>query len=287
MTRQDQSITLSVTDRDKAQLEALALEFGMKWGDRPNISKLVKAIAQHKLLIAPNNDWKDSRLEALKHAIDALTDLGKIEDAQIIAELLLSRSELPTPLRREVEQFFHNPPPPWRLEIERYIRQQQPFELTYQDAAENTWQFHIHHAKIGMHEDRQYLDCWCEETEGNQDLGELQHNRCLRLDRIPPEAAIAPLDKQWRSHLSQIEIEIHLFSGLAFGYKTKQTEDVLNEWLTKTPPVRRVIRKVSNTFWFFREILRYGEDCEIVSPDSVRQRFQQKIKAMRDRYQID
>ncbi|MGV2387901.1 MAG UNVERIFIED_CONTAM: hypothetical protein LVR29_05075 [Microcystis novacekii LVE1205-3] len=33
--------------------------------------------------------------------------------------------------------------------------------------------------------DRLYLDCWCEETEGNQDISELHHNWSLRIDRIP------------------------------------------------------------------------------------------------------
>ena len=44
MSRKGQSITLSVSERDKAALEAIALEFGMMWGDDPNISKLIKNI---------------------------------------------------------------------------------------------------------------------------------------------------------------------------------------------------------------------------------------------------
>ena len=32
---------------------------------------------------------------------------------------------------------------------------------------------------------REYLECWCEEPKGNQDLPELSHDWCLRLDRIP------------------------------------------------------------------------------------------------------
>jgi hypothetical protein len=56
MSRKGQSITLSVSERDKTQLEAIALQFGMKWGDDPNISKLIKAIAQHELIVSKNND---------------------------------------------------------------------------------------------------------------------------------------------------------------------------------------------------------------------------------------
>ncbi|WP_347608608.1 hypothetical protein [Trichormus azollae] len=40
MSRKGQSITLSVLEGDKTELDVIALEFGMKWGDHPNISKL-------------------------------------------------------------------------------------------------------------------------------------------------------------------------------------------------------------------------------------------------------
>jgi hypothetical protein len=46
MGRRGQSVTLSISDRDKAQLEQIAAEQGMLWGDRPNISRLVEAIGQ-------------------------------------------------------------------------------------------------------------------------------------------------------------------------------------------------------------------------------------------------
>jgi hypothetical protein len=49
-------ITLSLKEQDRSHLEALALEFGYTWGDRPNISKLVEAIARRQLTIAPNHD---------------------------------------------------------------------------------------------------------------------------------------------------------------------------------------------------------------------------------------
>ena len=285
MSRKGQSITLSISERDKAQLEALAQEFGKTWGDRPNISKLIGAIARRQLLIAPNHDWKEQRLQALKQGVEALTDAGKIDVALEIVNLLLERYELSIPLRAEMERFLENPPPAWRIAIENYIHRQQPFQLTYQDAAERVWHFHIYHATIDRHENRQYLDCWCDETEGNQDLAELQHNWCLRLDRIP-EAAIAPIDGEWRKNLDRIPVEMHLFRGLAFAYRTTTGQDTINEWLPDVPQVRRVVRQVSNTFWFFREVFRYGEDCEIVSPENVRDRFKQKLRTLSQLYDL-
>ena len=284
MSRKGKSITLSVSERDKAELENLALEFGMTWGDRPNISKLVEAIARGQLLIAPNHDWPQQRINALNQARTALIDAGQIDNAIAIANLLLERSEITIPLRQELEQFIAKPTLPWRLAVERYIHRQQPFQLSYQDAAERIWQFKIHYAEIAIHSDRQYLDCWCEETEGNRDLPELAHNWCLRLDRIAPESAINPIPGIWHAGLDTIAVELHLSRGLAFAYESKTTKDEINEWLPEQPQTRRVVRQVSNTFWLMREVLRYGRDCEVIAPDSVRQQVKQEIAALFQQY---
>lgn len=287
MSRKGQSITLSISDRDKAELEALALDLGMTWGDRANISKLVEAIARRQLTIAPNHDWKIERIQALNQARSALVDAGRIEDAVAIAQLLIERSELTIPLRAELEQFIAKPIEAWRLQLERFIRQEQPFQLSYQDAAERVWQFTIRYAAIASHEERQYLDCWCEETEGAQGLVELQHNRSLRLDRIT-DAAIHRAAGTWRSTgLATILVELHLFRGLAFAYRSKTAIDTVNEWHEELPQVRRVVRQVSSTFWLVREILRYGQDCEVIAPESVRELMRQEVLGMCDRYGVE
>jgi len=283
MGRKGQSITLSVSEQDKAQLEAIAREQGMLWGDRPNISRLMEAIAHRELLIGRNNDWSETRIKALQQSIQALIDAGHPDSAQIIIQLLLERSELPILLRSEFEHALTTPLAPWRLEVNQYIRLQTPFQLTYQDAAERAWRFTIRHAKIVPYERRQYLECWCEETEGNRELPELQHNWTLRLDRIS-DVALSPVSGQWHSNLDDFEIEIYLLRGLAFAYESK-TSDIQNDWLNdRNPPVRRIVRKVSNTFWFFREVFRYGEDCIIVAPEAVKIRFKQKLQFLCEHY---
>ncbi len=282
MNRKAQSLNLSVSERDKAQLEEIAFEFGMMWGNRPNISKLVEAIARRQLLIAPNNDWSETLITALKEAVYALTDAGKIEEALIVADLLLSRSELSLPLQREIENFKENPPPPWRIEINRYIHRNKPFQLSYQDATGRLWSFTVRHAQVIPHEERQYLDCWCEETEGNQDIEELVHNWSLRLDRIP-EAGVVSIPGLWRSSLAQLPVELHLFGRLAFSYKTK-AEDVESEWLAEAGQIRRVVRQISSTYWFIREVLRDAPDIVIVSPESVRDRLKQKLISLYEQY---
>lgn len=285
MGRRGQSVTLSISDNDKTQLEQIAAEQGMLWGDRPNISRLVEAIARRELLISRNNDWQETRIRALYQSIQTLTDAGHLGSAQIVAQLLAERSELPIPLRHEIDRYRETPPVPWRQDIDQYIRRQQPFQLAYRDAADRPWSFTIRHAQIVSYERRQYLECWCDETEGNQDLPELEHNWNLRLDRIP-EAAVSAIKGKWQANLDVLEVEIHLLRSLAFAYESKTT-DISNTWVNHlNPPVRRILRKISSCFWFFREILPYGNDCVIISPAGVRDRFKQKLQDLSKIYEI-
>ena len=282
MSRKGESITLSISDRDKAQLEELALELGMMWGDRPNISKLVEAIARKQIQISQNTEWSSDRIEALKSAYRLLSDMGELDRAKIIASLLLERSELTSPLRREIEKSLDNIPESWRKTIDRYIKQKQPFRLRYLDAADRPYEFSIYYAQVNPHDKRLYLDCWCEEIEGSNDILMLQHNRCLRLDRIPNEAAITSIQGKWRSQLDQIHVTFNLSGNLAHAYQSKE-EDIDNTWL-ENQPIRQIIRKISSTFWFYREIMPYAEDCEIIAPDDVREKFIEKVRSFYLKY---
>lgn len=283
MARKRPSITLSIEEHEKVQLEQLALEFGQTWGEKPNVSKLIKAIAQGKLRLAANHDWSRDRLDTLNRAFNLLKDAGQLNEALELASLLLQRSELNQPLRQEIQAWVEQPSAPWRSDLDRCIRQQRPFRLAYQDAAGRIWSFTVRHAKIERHEDRQYLDCWCDETEGNGDVDALKHNWSLRLDRIPEEAAIASAQGHWQPKLSDIQVEFHLIHGLAFGYRSKTEADLSNEWMPDQQ-IRRVVRRVHNTFWFFREVRRYGADCVVVGPEDVRDRFAQDVIAMARHY---
>ncbi|MBO0347706.1 WYL domain-containing protein [Phormidium pseudopriestleyi FRX01] len=281
MSRKAESITLSISERDKIRLQGLAIELGMTWGDRPNITRLVEAIARRELQIAPNNDWSNTRIEALDCALDALTDAGRILEAQAIAQLLQERSELSIPLRNKIERFLETPPHPWRIELDRYILRQQPFQLSYQDATGRLWTFTVRHAQINRHEERQYLDCWCEETEGNLDIPKLMHNWCLRLDRIP-EAAIFPIKGPWRPQLAQIAVKIHLCNRLAFAYKPKPG-DISADWLENQ--VKQVVRRISSTYWFIREVKREAPDMMVIAPQSVRDRLRETFLGICQRYE--
>jgi predicted DNA-binding transcriptional regulator YafY len=127
------------------------------------------------------------------------------------------------------------------------------------------------------------LDCWY--LENNQgEILELQHNWSLRLDRIT-DAAIVSIEQSWQNGLDTIPVEIYFFEGLAHGYKSKKNRDEVNEWLDESMKIKRVARSVSSPFWFKREIFRYGKDCEVISPQIMRDAVVFDIKAMEQRYQ--
>jgi predicted DNA-binding transcriptional regulator YafY len=223
------------------------------------------------------NVWSDEHIEILYKALCLFTDMGKMDEALKIANLLLESDELNIPLREEIETFRRNHKSSWRYEIDDYIDRQQPFKLSYQDAIGKLWNFTVHYAKVVPHEERQYLDCWCQETEGHQDIEQLRHNWSFRLDRIS-EATIIPINGKWLHDLETIKVEMHLFGSLAHAYKSKQNNDISNEWLDiDGKQVRRLLREVSYTFWFFREVIRYGKDCIIVKPNSLRERFEKNL----------
>ncbi len=283
MTRTGSAITLSLQERDKQALQQIALDLGITWGDKPNISKLIEAIARRQLLVLPNDNWTDARITALDAARKILLDNGKDQSSRIIAELLVSRSEIKIPLRSELESFLTQLKPTWRKIIDQHIASNKPFELAYRDAADRAITFTVRYATIESIEKRQYLQCWCEESTGNEDLTPLNHNWTLRLDRIA-DAAISPLKGKWHQGLVTIPVTLHFHNRLAFAYESK-LNDLENDWHPEQTKVKKVVRLVSSTFWLFREVLPYGADCEIVSPPEMVEMFRQKVSELSDRYQ--
>ena len=277
MTRPGRSLTLSISDQEKAQLEQLALDFDQTWGDKPNISRLIKAIARGHLRVALNHDWSQERITILNQIRNHLIDAGHRTEALALAALLLERSELNHPLRQEIQRFVDQPTVPWRADIETSIRRQRPFCLTYQDTAGQIRNFSVRYAKVVTFEEREYLACWCDETADNQDLPELHHNWILRLDRIPEETVIGPLAGPWQPELAFLDVEIHLSGRLALAYRSKTGHDLVNQW-DPDRQIRRVVRRINHSFWFLREIRRYGPDCLVHSPATLRDRVVMDLK---------
>lgn len=74
MTRKQESVTLSLTPEDKAELEKIALEFGILWGDKPTVSGLMKSIAKRDLLVSKSDKPTKQKRALIKDAIASIQD---------------------------------------------------------------------------------------------------------------------------------------------------------------------------------------------------------------------
>lgn len=74
MSRKSESITLSLTPEDKASLEEIALEFGCNWGEKPNVSKLMKLIANGELLVSKSGNPTKQKRALIRDAIASIQD---------------------------------------------------------------------------------------------------------------------------------------------------------------------------------------------------------------------
>ena len=281
MPRKKEALTLSVPPGTKEQLEALASRLNILWGKKPSPSGLIVAIAQQQLEVGQRFPLTSVQVQSLEQAAKLLIDSGYIPEAQTLIALVLERANLEPPQRQSLLQLISQPVEAWQVLLDQRIENRQPFRLYYQDAQKKAWEFTVRYAQIKVREKRFYLETWNEETEGNYDIPELAHNRSLRLDRITNLATL-PIEGEWRDNQDFVKVQLHFYRGLARAYEAK-AEDVSDTW---DGNVRKVVKEVSNTFWLIREVSQYWEDCEIVSPESVRDRVKQKLRLQCQQYEL-
>lgn len=285
MPRKKETLTLSVPPGTKEQLEAIARRLGIFWGKSPSPSGLVAAIAQQQLQVGRESLTLDSKqVEALQQAAKALIDAGHVEEARTINTLLLKQGDPEAPLRQALLQQQTQPIQAWRDRIDQLIAERQCFHLKYRNAQSQELEYTVRYAEPRFYEKRFYLQIWCEETEEAErdtpDMPEIWHNRCLRFDRI---LDIEPIPGVWKGSLDSIKVYLHLRRGLASAYEPRP-EDEDNVVLGD---IRQVVRRVVNPFWLVREVLRYGKDCQVMAPNSVRERVKREIRELWQSYSIE
>lgn len=241
-----------------------------------SVSAFVQAIADEQILLG-RAALSLPEQQAMLAGVSALTKSADLKSARTLTNFALNNLQLKEVIA-QLDEIRNAITSPWIMQIEEFIAKQQSFGLSYQDAAGSLWAYTAHYAKINYHEKRYYLECWCEETGGNRDcIAELQHNWTLRLDRIV-DAGIVPIDGEWRSGLDEVAVEFDLLGGLAHAYQQRPNDNKL-DWISSDPPIIRVVRQISNSFWFVREILSYGKDCIVRSPQILRQTIKEHFKA--------
>jgi predicted DNA-binding transcriptional regulator YafY len=283
MPRKKEALTLSVPPGTKEQLEALASRLNILWGKKPSPSGLIVAIAQQQLEVGKPFTLAPDQVKALQQAIKILHDSGQIAEAQTLIGLLLERGNLEAPQRQLLMQQANQFAEAWRIIVDQHRNNQQPFILLYRNNQDQDLEYTVRYSEIGFEEKRFYLNIWCEETEDikDTDFPELIHNRCLRLDRIK---AILPTSGKWRQEgLDYLKVYLHFSRGMIKAYEPR-AKDISTEVVGE---VRQVVRLVSNPFWLVREVLRYGGDCVVVSPESVREQVKQKLRIQCQQYDLE
>lgn len=287
MPRKKETITLSIPPGTKEQLEAIASRLNILWGKEPSVSGLIVAIAQQQLEVGKPFTLAPDQVKALQQATKILHDSGQIAEAQTLISLLLERGNLETPQRQSLMQQANQFAEAWRIIVDQHRNKQQPFLLLYLDAQERELEYTARYAEISFEEKRFYLNIWCEETDDikNPDFPELIHNRCLRLDRIK---AIVRTSGQWREQgLEYLEVYLHFKRGMVKAYEPRNVDIRDEVVVVGEEKVRQVVRRVSNPFWLIREVLKYGEDCIVVSPENVRKLLKTKIISLCRQYDLE
>jgi len=283
MPRKKDTITLSIPPGTKEKLEELARRLKILWGKEPSISGLIVAIAEKTLEVGTPFTLDSNQVNALQRAVKALNDVGRIGEAQTVLALLLERGNLEAPLRQSLMKHASQPTQGWRIQIEDCIKKQQPFYILYRNSQDQELEYTVRHAEPRFFDNRFYLLIWCQETQDVEndipELPELWHNRCITFDRV---RSVLPISGNWRGELDYLEVQLHFRGWLVKGYQPKD-DDIKDEMIGDA---RRVVRRVANEFWLIREVLRYEENCVILSPDKIRDRLKHKLRNLCQLYEL-
>ncbi|WP_375513650.1 transcriptional regulator [uncultured Nostoc sp.] len=284
MPRKKETITLSIPPGTKEQLEAIARRLNITWGKEPSISGLIVAIAQQSVEVGKPFTLDSNQVNGLQQAIKALSDAGRIGEAQTVITLLLERGNLDAAMRQSLLKQASKLVQAWRSQINEYRQNQQPFYLLYENSQGQELQYTVRYAEPRFFDTRFYLMIWCEETEDVEnlipDLPELWHNRNLIFDKI---RSIVPASGEWREGLDYLKVYLQFRGWMVKSYQRRE-DDLEDEMIGD---VRQVVRGVVNDFWLIREVARYWEDCVIVSPESLRDRLKQKLLTLCNLYDIE
>lgn len=287
------ALTLSLPDGAYERLDEMALEMGFRWGTRGNPSALVAAIALGDL--APVALDRGT-MHALQRAVTALADLDLGEEARAVLALLERHGTVPPEVRLQVMQQFGQAETPLRKQLEDFIARKQPFVLDYMNGVGQTQRLTVLYACIRAQERRSYLEIRTKESTGNREIGPLSHNWVLRLDRV---AALEPVglvgagaaesgaiddlealmsmpvaaEEAWAGELEHVVAILRMTGALARSYQLRADEDLGTEitFDSRTKRTERLVkRRVTSSFWFLRDVLRFGGECVIEGPQELR-----------------
>lgn len=129
--------------------------------------------------------------------------------------------------------------------------------------------------EIEFHDDHYYLVAYCYQARSILEY---------RLDRIVPgsiQILPARAEGNWKRHM--VDFKYRLLPLLASAGATQRFPEIVTFEPQKDGSLIVTARGYSE-FWIIREILRYGEQAEILGPPALRAQFKRKVEAMAELY---
>jgi predicted DNA-binding transcriptional regulator YafY len=281
--RNQTTLTLSVPPGTKDRLAAIAERLGLRWGEQPSPSKLVAAIADGSVSVGAPVGLTGAQAAALLEALRALHDTGHVPEARELAPLLTSTGHLGPDQRMAVYAELARSELPFRGVIEEAIAHRTPIVLQYLGLKGTPSQYLARHVELTIRERRWYVDIYTEDKP-SADIPELAHNRCLRLDKIVSAVPVLHAER-WAPELSSIVAQLRLH-GEDARYYERHDDDVHVGDLVETAavPERAVMRRVTFSWWFVRDILRHGSACRVEGPPALVEVVAGHLRRASERY---
>lgn len=265
----------------------LALRYQLLHQGNPSASGLAQAIADKILWIfdPSKENPKDSEIDVLVRALWLISDMGNVEICLKIIEIL-KRYEIPLPLLQEAIRIQLSIKKEWIEKVQVFLNQQQPFTMSYRSSSGESKNYTVVFGKLEYIERHRYLVAKILTNKLNEFIPELSPNRTFRLDRlrdveVAPNAAIT-----WEPGLATILVKFALLGDWARSYEAKP-EDVEVSFGTWEDGnyCKIVSRRVSNWFFFQREVLRYGRRCVVMEPPDAKNLMLEEITKMAENYE--
>lgn len=266
-TSTNTSFRCSIEQRDR--LFEIAAEQDCYRAGKPNLSGLLSKIADGELKLGGVENRQ--LIDPLERAVKLLCDNGLQQEAQRLGQYLLDY-DLSGEQRANILAQIYNSQDGWRQQIDKFIADKSTFMIIYSDGQGQRQEFTVEYAQVDFIEKRFYLNCWVREV-GSNDFPELAHNRCLRFDRV---AGLRSMSGKWRTEgLGMIKVSLKFQKGMVKSYEPR-----VNDTDDRTEgSCRFVCRMTNNPFWLIREVLRYGDSCELLEPEVLRDRVKEQLIA--------
>lgn len=304
-TGRKKPLTLSVPEGGDERLSELALEWGYTWGKRGNPSALLAAIVTGDLTPVR---FDAATLQALERAAVLLSQDEAHDEVRALLALLERAGGSDIPEVQGLRSWLATMESPLRASLEQFIARKQPFVVRYTNRAGTEQALTVVHARIRPEAHRFYLEVVSLEEHGNREIKPLRKNWVLRLDRVqaaepllapvaqallsPDELAIntaapAPAGVEWQDVPPSVTATLRMTGTLAHTYM-RRAEDLKHAVEEDFRSKRRTLtveREVTSSFWFLRDVLRHGGECEVVGPPELRGLVQAEVAQMHQRYQ--